>query len=144
MLALTLTNAVGVVLFGVLYAVAGARLMPQPAFLVCLAVIFTLVTVLWVRVEARHRDLEALGRLARAAGALVLVVIATPVAVLMPAFWFDSQLPAEAGFTRFLGPLMSLLLISLVLVAAVNVVGGGVAIARGLRGWRPSSARRGS
>ena len=136
MLALTLANAVGVVLFGVLYAVAGARLMPQPAFLACLALIFMLVTVLWVRVEARHRRLEALSRLGRVAGALVIVVIAAPVIVLMPAFWFEAQLPTEAGLTRFLGPLMSLLLISLVLVAAVNVVGVGVAIARGLSGWR--------
>jgi hypothetical protein len=136
MLALALTNAVGVLLFGVLYAVAGARLMPQPAFVVCLLLIFALVTALWVRVEARHRGLEMLRRLGRVAGALVLVVVAAPVAVLMPAFWFDSQLPAEAGITRYLAPLMSLVLISLVLVAAVNVVGAGVAVARGIGGWR--------
>ena len=141
MVALALTNAVGVILFGVLYAVAGARLMPQPAFLACLALIFTLVTVLWVRVEARHRRLEPLARLGRAAAALVLVVIAAPVAVLMPAFWFDSQLPADAGFTRFLGPIMSVLLIALVLVAAVNVAGSAVAIVRGITAWRSAAGR---
>lgn len=144
MLALTLTNAVGVVLFGVLYAVAGARLMPQLAFLACLALIFTLMTALWVRVEARHCRLDPVGRFGRVAASLVLVAIAAPVGVLMPAFWFDAQLPADAGFTRFLGPLMSLLLISLVLVGAVNVVGGGVAIVRGLRAWRRAPGRRGS
>ena len=141
MFALALTNGVGVVLFGVLYAVAGARLMPQPAFLACLALIFTLVTVLWVRIEARHDGFEPLARLGRAAAALVLVVIAAPVAVLMPAFWFDSQLPADAGFTRFLGPIMSVLLIALVLVAAVNVVGSAVAIVRGITAWRSAAGR---
>ena len=138
-----MTNAVGVVLFGVLYAVAGARLMPQSAFLACLAVIFTLVTVLWVRVEARHRRLEFLGRLGRVAAALVLVLIAAPIAVLMPAFWLDSQLPSDAGFTRYLGPLMSVLLISLVLTAMVNVVGGAVATVRGLGAWRRAPGRGG-
>jgi hypothetical protein len=142
-LALAVTNAVGVVLFGVLYAVAGVRLMPQPAFLVCLAVIFALVTTLWVRTEARHRRLEPLARVGRVAAALVLTVVAAPVAVLMPAFWFDAQLPADAGFTRFLGPLMSVLLISLLLVAAVNVVGAGVAVVRAVSAWRRAPGRGG-
>ncbi len=48
----------------------------------------------------------------------------------MPAFWLDSQLPTDAGFTRFLGPIMTLVLIALVLVLAVNVVGTVIALAR--------------
>ena len=43
-LTLAAANGVGVVLFGVLYAVAGARWLPQSAFLICLVTLFALVT----------------------------------------------------------------------------------------------------
>ena len=127
MLALAATNVVGVVLFAALYATAGARLMPQVAFVACLLVIFVLVTTLWVRVEARHRALEPLRRIGRAAAALVLVMVATPIAILMPAFWLHSQLPADADFTRHLGPIMVLVLVSLALVVLANLVGSVIA-----------------
>ena len=52
MLALAAANAVGVVLFGTLYAFAGARVLPQVAFAACLLVLFVLMTVVWVRTEA--------------------------------------------------------------------------------------------
>jgi hypothetical protein len=130
MVALGTTNVVGAVLFGAVYATAGARLMSQGAFLACLAVIFVLVTALWVRVEARHRELGFVRRFGRVTAGLVLVFLLVPGLVLMPAFWLDSHLPADAGFRRFLGPMMTLVLIALVLVLVVNVVGAVVALVR--------------
>jgi hypothetical protein len=132
MLALILADAVGVVLFGVLYAVAGADLMPQPAFLASLVAVFALVTTLWVRTEARHGGLEPLARFGRAAFSLVALVVATPMLVLMPLFWLDTQLPPEAGLRGLLAPSMTLVLISLVLVALSNVTGGVVIAGRAL------------
>jgi hypothetical protein len=136
MVALAATNIVGVVLFAAVYATAGARLMSQMAFLVCLLVIFALVTTLWVRVEARHRTLEPLRRVGRVAAGLLIVVVVVPGLVLMPAFWLDSLLPPETGFTRYLAPLMTLVLISLVLMVLVNVAGALVAAGRGVVGRR--------
>jgi hypothetical protein len=130
-LALGAINMVGVILFAALYATAGARLMPQEAFLACVALIFALVTFLWVRVELRHRALEPLRRLGRVAAGLVVVVLGVPTLVLMPAFWLDSRLPSEVGLTRYLAPLMTLVLISLGLVTLVNIVGGLVVAGRG-------------
>ena len=136
MLALAAIDMVGVILFAALYATAGARLMSQGAFLACLALMFALVTALWVRVELRHRALEPLRRFGRVAAGLVLVVLGVPTLVLMPVFWLDSHLPSEAGFTRYLAPLMTLVLVSLGLVALVNVAGGLVVAGRGVAGGR--------
>lgn len=130
MLALGTTNVVGAVLFGAVYATAGARLLSQGAFLACLGVIFVLVTALWIRVEARHRDLGFVRRFGRVAAGLVIGMLVVPMLVLVPAFWLESQLPAEAGFTRFLGPLMTIVLIALVLVLVANAVGGVFALIR--------------
>ncbi|MBM3221686.1 MAG: hypothetical protein FJZ38_23945 [Candidatus Rokubacteria bacterium] len=130
MLALGATNLVGAVLFAAVYATAGARLMSQGAFLACLLVIFLLVTTLWVRVEARHRGLGAVRRVGRVAAGLVLVVFIVPMLILMPAFWLDSYLPPEVGFTRYLGPLMTIVLIAMALTVTVNLVGLVVAVAR--------------
>ena len=130
MLALAAANGVGVVLFGVLYTVAGARVLSQPAFLVCLAVLFALMTVVWIRAESRHRDLGALRRLGRIVGGLGIVVVATPVAVLGPVFWLDERLPTEAGLRPVRGGIMALVLITLVLVVLMNVTGSLVAAVR--------------
>lgn len=132
MLALAGANAVAVVLFGALYAAAGARYLPQAAFLACLAVVVALVTTMWVHVEERHRGLDPIRRLGRVAAGLVLVVAVTPVVVMMPVFWLAQQLPPEAGFTRLLGPIMALTLIALALTGVVNVVGGLIVTGRGL------------
>jgi hypothetical protein len=138
MLALAAANVVGVVLFGSLYAVAGARLLPQLAFLACLVVLFALVTALWVRTEGRHRHLDMAGRLGRAVCGLVAVVMATPVAVLAPLFWLDEQLPAEAGLRDIRGGIMALVLIALTLVVLVNVTGALVVAVRAVLGPRIS------
>ena len=140
MLALAATNGVGVVLFGALYATAGAGLMPQAAFLACLVVLLVLVTTLWVRVEARNRALEPIRRIGRGAAGLVLVVFGAPVVVLGPVFWIDTQLPPEADFTRYLGGMMTVVLIALALTVAVNVVGALIALGRGVlhRSRRPA------
>jgi hypothetical protein len=139
MLALGLANTVGVVLFATLYAVAGAKVLSQAAFLGCLAVLFPLVTFLWAWTERRHRGLEMLARLGRAAAGLVIPGLAIPALVLMPLFWLDTQLPPEAGVHRLLAPVMALLLISLVLVALTNVIGAVAIGARAVigRGRRP-------
>src|SRR5262245_18178825 len=100
--------------------------MSQAAFVSCLAVLFMVVTALWMRVEAHHRHLQPARRLGRVAGGLVAVVIAVPVVVLMPVLWLDAQLPAEAGLRARRGAVMVVLLVSLVLTVLANVAGGHV------------------
>jgi hypothetical protein len=129
-LTLAAANAVGVVLFGTLYAVAGAGVLPQPVFLVCLVVLFALMTGVWVRTESRHRGLDAVRRLGRIVLGLGIVVIATPVTVLGPMFWLDELLPAEAGLRAARGGIMALVLITLVVVLLMNVMGSLVAVGR--------------
>jgi hypothetical protein len=136
-LALAAVDAVGVVLFGTLYAMAGIREMGSGLFLTCLAVLFALVTALWVRAEWRHRELDVLRRIGRVTLGLAVVVLAAPPLVLMPLFWLDSQLPPEAGLRSVLAPAMAILLIALVLVALVNVVGSVLVAA-----WALLSGRR--
>ena len=130
MVALAAANATGVILFGTLYTIAGRRLLSQVAFVACLVVLFALVTALWVRTEARHAGLGAPRRLGRIALGLLLVLVATPVAVLAPLFWLDAQIPVEAGLHAARGGIMALLLIALILVVFVNVAGSAVAFAR--------------
>ena len=136
MLALAAANAVGVVLFGTLYAVAGARVIPQYAFVACLIVLFALMTIVWVRTEARHRPLGPLRRMARVTVGLVLVLVVTPAAVLAPLFWLDAQLPVEVGVHGARGGVMALVLIALVLIVLVNVAGVMVAVLRSVLGGR--------
>ena len=136
MVALAATNVVGVVLFGTVYALAGARRLSQAAFVTCLVLVFGLVTALWVRTEARHRTLHPLGRLGRAVLGFLAVIVIAPATVLMPLFWLDEILPPEVGLTSMLGPVMALVLISSALVALTNVVGaliitGRAALGRG-------------
>ena len=136
MLALAGANAVGVVLFGALYATAGARYLSQPTFVLCLMLLFALVTALWVRLEARHRPLGAVRRVGRAAVGYVVIGIGTPIVVLMPLYWLDTHLPPEAGLTGILPGIMALVLIALALTAAVNVAGAVVATALDLAARR--------
>jgi hypothetical protein len=137
MVALAVTNAIGVVLFSVLYAVAGANWLPQSAFLACLVLLFGLVTAVWIGVEDRQgRGRGAVARLGRVAFGLVVVALIAPIASLMPLFWLDSWLPAEAGLKTMLAPIMTIVLIALALIALVNVVGGILALARAVLGGR--------
>ena len=139
MLALAATDAVGAILFATLYAVAGARYLDQRAFLACLVLLFGLVTALWLWVEARHRAAGPLRRVWRASAGLALVIVGTPALTLMPLFWLDGVVPPEAGLDAVKRPVMVLLLISLGLVAAVNVIGGVIAVGRGLLRSRSAS-----
>ena len=132
MLALAGANAVGVVLFGTLYAVAAVRVLPQLVFLAGLVVLFTLVTALWIRTEARHRGLTAARRAGRIVLGLALVIFATPAVVLAPLFWLAEQLPPEVGLHDARGGVMALVLIALMLVCLVNVAGTLVAAGRGV------------
>jgi hypothetical protein len=135
-LALAAANAVGVVLYGTLYAVAGARLLPQLAFVPCLVALSALMLVMWVRTEARHDRLGLVQRIGRIAAGLGSVVVATPVLVLMPVFWLDRQLPAEAGLRAVRGGIMALVLIALALIVVVNVVGTLIVLVRATLGHR--------
>ena len=136
MLALAGANAVGVVLFAALYAIAGARYVAQPTFVACLAILFLLVSVLWMRLEAQHRPLGLIRRVGRAAAGLVVIVIGTPIVVLMPLYWLESHLPAEAGLAGMLPGVMALVLISLALTAAANCAGAVLGLVLTLVGRR--------
>jgi hypothetical protein len=140
--ALAAANAASVVLFGTLYAVAGAGLLSQVAFVACLAVLFTLMTTVWVRTEARHRRLAPVLRLGRIVVGLVIILVATPVAVLAPLFWLDEQLPVDAGLRAARGGVMALVLITLILVVFVNVAGILVALVRSAFRLRPARDER--
>ena len=140
MLALAAANVVGVVLFGTLYALAGARRVSQAAFGACFIVLFALVTALWIRTEARQRGLHPARRLGRAGLALVAVIVVTPAAVLMPVFWLESILPPETGARAIPAPVMTIVLVSLVLVVLANLVGAAIIAGRAVlhsRGERP-------
>jgi hypothetical protein len=139
-LALAAANAVGAVLFGALYAVAGAGLVPQVGFLVGLVVLFVLMTSMWVRTEARHRELDIVRRLGRVVAGLGFVVVVVPMVVLGPLFWLDEQLPIEAGLHAARGGIMALVLITLILVGLVNLMGALVVIARAMVGRRVAGA----
>jgi hypothetical protein len=132
-LALAAANALGAVLFGTLYVVAGLRYLSQAAFLGCLAVLFVLVTAMWVRLEAHHGHLNLVSRLGKVAAGLAAAAISVPIAVLMPLFWLDGQLPAEAGLRAQRGAVMVIVLIALVLTTLVNVAGGIVIGVRSVR-----------
>src|SRR5262245_59867645 len=128
-LALAAVNVLGAVVFAGLYAASGSVRLPPTVLLAGLPLVFAGMTWLWVRVEDRSRRLDALRRVGRGAIALLAVVIGLPVAVLMPLFWLESQLPDEAVAALQIGPVMALLLIAIALVIAVNAIGGLAALA---------------
>jgi len=127
------------VLFGTLYAVAGARVLSQGAFVACLFVLFALITALWVRTEARHRGLSPWRRVGRGVIGLVSVLAITPAAVLAPMLWLDEQIPREAGLHDVRGGIMALVLITLLLVVLVNLVGFAVVTGRAVFGGRAAT-----
>ena len=122
---LAATNVLGAVLFGALYAAAGARYLSQVAFLAALAILFVLMTRLWVHVEGGHgRGRDAISRVGRVALGLVVALLAVPVAVLLPLFSLERLLPpGEAAAVLPTAPVMALVLIALVLMVAANVAG---------------------
>lgn len=124
MLALTAANIVGAVLFAAVYAAAGARFMSHGTYLASLLLVFVIVTVLWVRIERRHTSLGLVRRVGRGAFALLATVVVVPALVLLPLAKLESMLPIDAGVDQVTAPTMAVLLVSLVLTAAVNVVGG--------------------
>jgi hypothetical protein len=136
--ALAAANAASVVLFGTLYALAGVGMLSQVAFVACLAVLFALMTTVWVRTEARHRRLAPVRRLGSIVIALLLVLVVTPMAVLGPLFWLAEQLPVDAGLHTARGGVMALVLIALILVVFVNVTGMLVALVRSVFRLRPA------
>lgn len=124
MLALAGTNAVAVAVFGLVYTLAGTRLLSQGAFWAALVVVFVAGTALWVRVERRQGPRrDVLSRVGCIVVALVLPIIAAPVVVLTPLFFLHDQLPREAGMADLIGRMMFLLLTSLVLMVLVNAAG---------------------
>lgn len=131
-LALAAADLVGVVLFAAVYAAAGARWLSQAAFVVCLLLLFALVTGLWVRTEARHRHLDPVQRIGRIGAGLIIVGLAVPALVLLPLSKLETVLPPEVGLDRVTAPAMALLLVSLALVVLVNVVGSVVVAGRAM------------
>ncbi len=139
MLALAGINAAGAVLFALVYALGGKRLLTQGAFWAALVVLLVALTSIWVRVERRQGpNRDVLSRAGRIAVGLFLPVIAAPGLTLMPLFFLHEQLPPEAGVADVIGPVMFLLLTSLALVVVVNVAGiafmAGSAVVRRVRG----------
>jgi hypothetical protein len=129
MLALAGINALGLALFLGLYVAGALRWLSHGAFLVGVVVLVGAVTALWVHVEARGAATRGvLERIGRAAVALVLVVVVGPVAVLMPLFALDAQLPAEATMGHVISRTMVILLVSIALVVLCNL-GGSIALA---------------
>jgi hypothetical protein len=138
MLVLGALNAIAGAVFGLIYAAAAKRLLTQGAFLAGVAVCFVALTALWVRAErSRGPGRDVLSRAGRIGAGLLLAAIAMPGLVLMPLFFINEYVPPEAGMAEILGPVMFILLASLVLVALVNVAGiaflAGSAVARRLR-----------
>jgi hypothetical protein len=124
MLVLGALNAMGVAVFGLIYAAAAKHLLTQGAFLASLALSFVGLTVLWVRTErSRGPARDVLSRAGRIAAGLVLAAMAVPGVILMPLFFINEYVPPEAGIAEILGPVMFILLASLALVALVNVAG---------------------
>jgi hypothetical protein len=135
MLALAALNLLGVVLFGAVYAAAGASLLTQTAFVAALVGVFVLVTVLWLRVERwQGAGLEPVRRVGRVTIGLLVALIGVPAAVLMPLFGLDRLLPAGAPESGLIAPVMVLLLVSLALVVLVNVTGAVVRVGADLAG----------
>ena len=134
MLALAGANAVSVVLLGSLCFVRLSGRIGVPAFVACLALLFVLATVLWVRSERRNRRREPLRRLGGVVGGLLVAIVLAPMVVLTPMFWLHAQLPPEAGFDRTLGLVMAAMLIALVLAVLVNATGAIVVMIRALLG----------
>jgi hypothetical protein len=127
-LALAAVNVLGAVVFAGLYAVGAAVRVSPAAFLAGVLLAFAGMTAIWVRVEHRSRALDPLRRIGRGAIGLLMIVIGLPVAVLMPLFWLESQLPLEAVPALHLGPVMALLLLALALIVAMNLVGAVVVV----------------
>jgi hypothetical protein len=133
-LALAAANFVGIILFAAVYAAAGVRWLSQSAFIVCVVVIFVLVTTLWVRTEARHRHLDPLRRLGRGVIGLILIMLGVPALVLLPLSKLDTLLPLEVGLNRVTAPTMAILLVSLALVVLVNLIGTSAIAVRAVAG----------
>jgi len=143
MLALAGANAVGVAAFGLVYTLAGKRLLSQGAFWAALVVVFVASTALWVRLEPQQGPRrDVLSRVGRIVVGLVLPIIAAPAVVLAPLFFLLEQLPREAGMADIIGRVMFLLLTSLALMVLVNAAGITFMTAEALwRRWRRRVAR---
>lgn len=142
MLILGAFNAMSTAAFGLMYALAAKRLLPQSAFLASLALLFAALTMLWVRTErSRGPARDVLSRAGRIAGGLVLATMVVPGLILTPLFFVHEYVPPEAGIGEILGPIMFILLASLALMVLVNVAGVlGAGASAMLRGWKRSAA----
>lgn len=123
-IALAAANLVAVVLFGLLYAAAATRLLPETPFQIALVALFGALTALWLRVEGgAGRRLPPLARAGRIAASAGLALLAAPALVLTPLFLLHDLLPPGSGLEALIPRVMALLLIGLVLMVAVNVAG---------------------
>jgi hypothetical protein len=138
-LALAGVDVATAVVFGLVYAAAGHRILGQAAFLAAVAVVFWGATALWLHVE-RGRGPDPLRRLGRVAGALAVTWFGLPALVLTPLFGLREGLSPEAGLDDVIRPALVLLLASLALTALVNAAGlstlAAASVARRLRAGR--------
>jgi hypothetical protein len=141
MLALAGVNALGLLLFLGLYVAGGLRWLSEGAFLAGIVVLVGAITALWARVEGQMAGGRGIvERIGRAMLALLFVAALGPIAVLMPLFALDTQLPTEAGVGHLTSRAMVLLLISTILVLLCNA---GGAIVQAVRALRARTARTG-
>jgi len=133
MLPLAGVNTLAILLFAGAYALAGAHVLSQGAFLTALVVLFGMFTALWVRMERRTlRGRDILSRIGRTVVGFLIAAVAVPGLVLMPLFSLREQLPEEAGLDHLLPGAMVILLASLALGALTNVAGIAFLLGQGL------------
>ena len=132
-LALAALDGLAELAFAAAYGAGAPRLLRQGAFLIALAVVFGAAAAIWVRTKrAAARRGDAIARIGRIAVALLAAVVVGPVAVLMPLFALQAQLPPEAGLDHVIARTMVVLLAAAALVALVNLAGGCVIAASAL------------
>src|SRR5262245_48961854 len=108
------------VAFATVYGAAALRSLSQLAFVAALLLAFAGAVILWVRVERAGAGSGALSRLGRIVGGFVVAMLAVPTLVLTLLFFFQAQLPPEAGLDHVISRVMVLLVIALGLTALVN------------------------
>jgi hypothetical protein len=123
LLALAATNfACTLVLAGLFALGATGRLSPV-AYQVGLIGLGALAVALWARVEQTFgRGHGAFRRIATAAAALPIAIVATPALVLMPLFALEGQMPAEAGFRPVVAVALESLRAGVSLLVALNLL----------------------
>jgi hypothetical protein len=140
--ALVTTNLAIVLAFGILYGAAATHAISQSVFRAMLIPLLVAGTALWVHVERAQRvGLRPLARALRMLGALAFTVVGIPVLVMMPLQCLAAGMTPSANFGPVALRAATLVAVSLVMVTAVNLLGGlitaGIALVGGRNGAAP-------